>query len=261
MKESIMRLRQIALMTDDLEKSTADLTELLESPVCFRDPGVAFFGLRNVLIPLGSDFLEVLTPEKADTAGSRHLERRGPGGYMIIFQCADGEAARAHALQAGARAVWQHDESGIHATHFHPRSLPGAIVSIDSMDEPDPDYRRPDARWDWAGPEWKSHRRDNGIVGLGGAVVRSSDVSGTAARWREVLDLPSLEGNADALALDNGAILFEKGADNDPDFPAFRLRHRDLPSLLARAKKLGLPHDEKGVDVAGIRIELESVIG
>ena len=64
-----MRLRQIALMTDDLEKTTSQLTDLLEAEVCFRDPGVALFGLRNVLIPLGSDFLEVLAPEKEDTAG------------------------------------------------------------------------------------------------------------------------------------------------------------------------------------------------
>ena len=256
-----MRLRQIALMTDDLEKATSDLTGLFESEVCFRDPGVALFGLRNVLIPIGSDFLEVLTPEKADTAGARHLERRGPGGYMVIFQCADGEGARAHALRAGARSVWQHDDKGIHATHFHPRSLPGAIVSIDSMEEADPDYQRPDARWDWAGPDWKSYRRDNGIVGLGGALIRSPDPSGSAARWREVLDLPSAEGNGDAAKLDNGEILFKKGTSDDPDFPAFRLRHTDLPGVLARAERLGLPHDETSVEVAGIRIELENVSG
>lgn len=253
-----MRLRQIALMTDDLEKATSELTDLLDSEVCFRDPGVALFGLRNVLIPLGSDFLEVLAPEQEDTAGGRHLKRRGPGGYMVIFQCADGEAARDHAVQAGARAVWQHDESGIHATHFHPRSLPGAIVSIDSMEESNPDYCRPDARWHWAGPDWKSHRRDNGIVGLNGAVIRSRDAVSAAARWQEVLNLEPSAANPDALKLDHGEMQFETGTDEDSDFPAFRLRHSDIPSLLSRAQELGLPHDEGGVDVAGIRIQLDA---
>lgn len=254
-----MRLRQIALITEDLEKTASTLTELLEADICFRDPGVALFGLRNVLIPLGSDFLEILSPEREDSAGGRHLERRGPGGYMIIFQCADGEAAREHALQTGARAVWQHDKSGIHATHFHPRSLPGAIVSVDSMDEENPDYRRPDARWEWAGPDWKNHRRDNGIVGLSGAVIQSPDATGTAARWREVLHLSSPGKNANGVQLDSGEILFEPGAGDDPAFPAFRLQHTDIPGLLARAKKLNLPHDKNGVNVSGIRIELETV--
>lgn len=253
-----MRLRQIALMTDDLETATAEVTDLLDAQVCYRDPGVALFGLRNVLIPLGSDFLEILAPEKEDTAGGRHLKRRGPGGYMVIFQCEDGKAAREHAVQAGARAVWQYDESGIHATHFHPRSLPGAIVSIDSMEESNPDYRRPDARWHWAGPDWKSHRKDNGILGLRGAVIRSRDSAGAIDRWQEVLGLGHSEQNSASLRLDNGEIHFEAGSDEDSDFPAFRLGHTDIPGLLARAKKMGLPHDEGSVDVAGIRIELQA---
>ncbi|MEE3328470.1 MAG: VOC family protein [Myxococcota bacterium] len=253
-----MRLRQIALMTDDLEKATSDLTDLLESDVCFRDPGVALFGLRNVLIPLGSDFLEVLAPEREDTAGGRHLKRRGPGGYMIIFHCADGTAAREHALQAGARAVWQHDESGIHATHFHPSSLPGAIVSVDSMEESNSDYCRPDARWHWAGPDWKKYRRDNGILGLSGAVIQAPDPDGAAARWREVLDLPSSENRSHAAQLDMGELLFEPGPNEDAFFTAFKLRHNNIPRLLARAEDQGLSHDENGVNVAGIRIELEA---
>ena len=252
-----MRLRQVVLITEDLENTLSVLTDLLEAEICFRDPGVGFFGLQNALIPLGSDFLEVLSPEREDTAGARHLLRRGAGGYMLIFQCADGQAAREHALRAGARAVWQHDESGIHATHFHPRSLPGAIVSVDSMDESDQDYGRPDARWDWAGPDWKNHRRDNGIVGLSGAVVQTPDPVATSSRWKETLDLPSRETNPCAIQLDTGEILFESRVGDDPVFSSFKIGHTDIPGLLSRAQSLGLPHDEHGVDVAGIRIEVE----
>ena len=127
------------------------------------------------------------------------------------------------------------------------------------MDEENPDYRRPDARWEWAGPEWKSHRRDNGIVGLSGAVIQSPDPAGTATLWREVLDLSPSKSNSNAIQLDVGEILFETDSGKDPDFGSFKLQHTDIPGVLARAQNLNLPHDENGVDVAGVRIELEAV--
>ena len=52
----------------------------------FRDPGVGSFGLHNVVCALGEDFLEIVSPTQDGTAAGRHLERRGEGGYMLIFQ-------------------------------------------------------------------------------------------------------------------------------------------------------------------------------
>ena len=252
-----MRLRQVCLVADELESTISTLTQLLDAEICFRDPGVAGFGLVNALVPVGSDFLEVVSPQGEDSAGRRHLERRGPGGYMVLLQCADGLEARKHALAAGAKAVWQHDQNGIHATHFHPRSLPGAIVSVDSMDEADPDYTRPDSRWDWAGPEWKSHVRDNGILGLGRAIIQSQNPAAIAERWQRVLTPSETDPDTKSLRLDAGEIVFVPGDGADPIFSAFSLRHARIQEVLARAQDMGLPTRENEVQVAGIRIQLE----
>lgn len=256
-----MRLRQVCLVASELESTISTLTQLLDAEVCFRDPGVKVFGLVNALVPVGSDFLEVVAPQRADSAGQRHIDRRGPGGYMLLLQCADGLSARKHALAQGAKAVWQHDENGIHATHFHPRSLPGAIVSVDSMDEASPDYTRPDSRWDWAGPDWKSHVRKNGILGLGGAVIQSQDPTATAERWQRTLNQSKVESNTRSLRLDTGEIVFAPGEQEDATFSAFCLRHARIPEVLARAQEMGLPTGENEVSVAGIRMQLEPRAG
>lgn len=57
-----MRLRQICLVAQDLEPTLKTLETLFDSPVIFRDPGVAHFGLENGLIMTGGDFLEVVSP-------------------------------------------------------------------------------------------------------------------------------------------------------------------------------------------------------
>ena len=53
-----MRLRQICLVAEDLQTSLETLAELLGSPVMYRDPEVAHFGLENGLIMTGGDFDE-----------------------------------------------------------------------------------------------------------------------------------------------------------------------------------------------------------
>jgi len=61
----------------ELEPVVADLEAVLGLAVAFRDPGVARFGLHNAVLPAGSQFVEVVSPTRMDTAGGRYLERRG----------------------------------------------------------------------------------------------------------------------------------------------------------------------------------------
>ena len=78
-----LRLRQIALVARELAPIEKDLIDVLGIEVCFRDPGVAHFGLENALFPIGNQLLEVVAPVQENTAGGRYLERRGgDGGYM-----------------------------------------------------------------------------------------------------------------------------------------------------------------------------------
>src|SRR5262249_54981134 len=100
----LLRMRQICLVAADLERAEADLTGVFGLEVCYRDPGVGAFGLHNFLLPIGNSFLEVVAPTREGTAGGRYLERRGgDGGYMVIMQCGDVQAARKRAHDLGVR--------------------------------------------------------------------------------------------------------------------------------------------------------------
>ena len=45
-----VRLRQVALVVEDLEPAVLELEAALGATVCFRDPAVAAFGLENALL-------------------------------------------------------------------------------------------------------------------------------------------------------------------------------------------------------------------
>ena len=104
-----MRLRQICLVAENLQSSLETLAGLLASPVIYRDPEVAHFGLENGLIMTGGDFVEVVSPlaRAGDTAAGRHLARRGNSFYMAIFQCADANPLIAHIMDNGGRDVFE----------------------------------------------------------------------------------------------------------------------------------------------------------
>ena len=101
-----MRLRQVAFMAREIAPGAEQLEAVVGLKVGFRDPGVGYFGLANVVMPVGGEFLEVLEPIRDDASGARYLARRGgDAGYMVILQVADAEAERARALGLGARVV------------------------------------------------------------------------------------------------------------------------------------------------------------
>ena len=71
-----IRLRQIAVVAADLQKVSIDIGSILGAEACFTDPGVKHFGLKNTLWPIGTQFLEVVTPITDGTAGGRYMDRR-----------------------------------------------------------------------------------------------------------------------------------------------------------------------------------------
>ncbi len=64
-----IRLRQIALVANDLKLAESQLTEVLGLEVCYRDPGVEVLWLNNILLPIGNQLRGVVSPLKDDTSG------------------------------------------------------------------------------------------------------------------------------------------------------------------------------------------------
>ena len=75
MTNTYLRLRQICLVARDLDLVVDDLCAVFGVKVCHRDPEVGQFGLRNALMPFGSNFLEVVSPLRDGTAAGRYLGR------------------------------------------------------------------------------------------------------------------------------------------------------------------------------------------
>jgi hypothetical protein len=199
------RLRQAVLVARDLAPVSDRLRSELGLGEPFADPGVGAFGLHNAVYAIGDGFLEVISPNEPDTTAGRYLDRRGDGGYMVIFQLADLDAARERAAAMGVRTVWQLDLPDISGTHLHPADTRGAIVSLDRADPP--------GSWRWGGPDWTERTGEGAPGRLRGVTVTVADPAATAARWAELLGLQET-GTEPVLALDDSYVRFDEGDDD-----------------------------------------------
>ena len=119
-----LRIRQIVVAVHDLATTVAHFEQVLGIRVCYRDPLVETFGLENALMPIGDQFLEVVSPIRADTAAGRHLDRHGDSGYMLILQTDDLARAEARLERERVRIVWRAAYPDIRSVHLHHAALP-----------------------------------------------------------------------------------------------------------------------------------------
>jgi hypothetical protein len=218
-----VKLRQLVLVAADLEAVVGQLTSALGIEVAYRDPGVASFGLVNAVMPVGDQFLEVVSPAQPDTAAGRYLERRrGDGGYMVIIQVPDLDAARGRVTELGLRIVWEGGRPGIRGMHLHPADIGGAIVSLDEAEPADD--------WPWAGADWKASVSTQVVGGFTAAEIQSDDPYGMARRWGQVLAVDPVDGpdGSPVLGLDAGVLRFVKPRDDrGPGLVAMALQATD----------------------------------
>jgi catechol 2,3-dioxygenase-like lactoylglutathione lyase family enzyme len=175
----MIRLRQVALVAADLDATVEALCDQLGLSVCFRDPGVAEFGLHNALMTIGDQFLEVVSPTRDGTTAGRLLDKRGgDGGYMAIYEVDDLDTRIARLTEQGVRVVWGIDLDDIRGRHLHPRDVGGAIVSLD---EP-----VPTGAWRWAGPDWTAHVDNEVVTAIAGVTVGADDPGAMERRWHDL---------------------------------------------------------------------------
>jgi hypothetical protein len=258
MAPSYLRLRQIALVARTLEPIERQLTSVLATEVCFRDPGVGKYGLRNALWALGGTFLEVVAPIRDNTAGGRYLDRRGgDGGYMYIVDCDDLDARRAQLQELGVRAV-ESVRAGdavlwSEAIHLHPKDTGGCLLSIDRHSG-GPDTM---GGYLWAGPDWQAKARRDVVIA--GAVMQCDDPAATAQRWARVLRRPAAASDGGyELPLDNAVARFVPLADDRGEGLARVLLSCAEPaSMFAAAMASGAAVGPRWIEICGVRFEIE----
>ncbi len=203
-----VQLRQICLVARDLDGVIDDLTNILGISSCYVDPGVAKFGLANNLMPIGRNFLEVVSPIQANTAGGRYLERRGgDGGYMVITQLdslAEQRRLRQRALDQGVRVAHEHSNEHWALTQLHPKDLQAAFLELEYNSGAD--FA---GHWDPAGGTgWEDKLKQDVVTDFLGVELQSNDPEALAALWGQCMDEPvSVNAQAQPCVQINNALL------------------------------------------------------
>jgi hypothetical protein len=250
-----MRLRQVALVANDLEPHVVTLKTVLGLNVAYRDPGVGVFGLVNAVFPVGGEFLEIVQPVKDDASAARYLKRRGgDAGYMVILQADDAIAHRGRVLAHGVRKIWAHDSAEYQFTHFHPGDFTGVLTSIDAV--PGKSWKEPDGSWPPAGKDWHLHRSDADVLGLSAVTIQAGNKASVARRWAELLAVPIETGSTD-VKLGRGVIRFIDPIDADgTGVVAIDVEHKHPDAVLRRAKEHSLPVSRNSFQLCGIAFNL-----
>lgn len=248
-----MRLRQCVFVCKDLESSREELCDILGIEVAYRDPGVAKWGLVNVVCPIGHDFLEIVTPFQEGTSAGRYINRRkGDGGYMVILQVSDALAERKRVTGMGIRAVAQKDLPEYQYTHFHPSDTTGVLLSLDTTFAPK--GVDPALWWPPAEKDWLKRARSDVTNGLTGVEIQHDDPASAAATWSKILDRPAKN---DVIRLDGSQIRFVPIIDGrGPGVSAYDVKVVDRERVLAAAEKRGRKRGPTQVEVCGCRINL-----
>jgi len=183
----MLRLRQICLVASNLKRPVEDLRNIFGIEICHHDPAVEKYGLKNALLPVGSNFLEIVAPFRGETAAGRYIDRRGgDGGYMVILQCDNAEERARRMQDIGVRIINRLDYGTYLGLQLHPRDTGGAILETST----DPRSTTSDGPWHPAGDDWLGAVRTNVTTAMTAAELQSDDPSGLARRWSEVLDVP-----------------------------------------------------------------------
>jgi hypothetical protein len=255
-----IRLRQIAVVTEDLRTTALDIGTVLGVEACFTDPGVKQFGLKNMLWPIGTQFLEVVTPIEDGTAGGRYIERRGgDSGYMFITQVDDVARRRERAAELDIRIAFNlsHPEQGHDGIQLHPGDTGGTFFEMDQMTMDGGDAVG--GPWYPAGKNWEPYVRTDVVGGISAAEIQSPEPGRLAERWSAMAEI-DLETDAEGrpqIQLDNATVRFVEATDGRGEgLGGIDVIANDRAAIIEGARARGCYVTDDEVNVAGLRVYL-----
>ena len=249
----MLRLRQICLVVHDRDAVVSDLRHVFHLGEGFDDPHVAAFGLHNSVIPVGDQFLEVVSPVADGTTAGRYLSRRGgDGGYMLIFQTDEQDRYRSRVRELGIRIVTDVSYDGYSCMQLHPADTGATFLEIDEnvpLDE-----------WTPAGSDWRRNVDTSLVTGFTQADVGCIDPDSTSARWGAITDLPVTIGRncgMHKVRPDGFCVRFTPAGPRGEGLDAIVINVTDARAVLARAHERGVSHDDESVTIGGVRFMLK----
>lgn len=245
-----LRLRQICLVAPALAPLESQLAAILDLKAVHRDPGLARYGLENVILAIGPRFVEIVAPIEANTAAERFLVRsEGHGGYMAIFDCADPDRRALQAERLGVPVINRLQHDGYTGRQLHPKQCRAAMIEFnhtvggDALDGP---------YWP-AGPHWQQAIRSTQARQLDGVDLSTPTPADLAQHWSRLLAREA-SGPSSCYRIETGGadLRFLPGDDERELLSALRLTVTDPARALAAADRLGLPTNADRFRLAGV---------
>lgn len=253
-----IHLRQICLVAETLKPAIDELTSVLGLKVCHVDPAVGKWGLENALLPVGTDFLEVVAPVTKGTSAGRHLARRGgDGGYMVICQVpsrAQQETVRARAADNAVRVAFEADRESWRIMQLHPGDMRGAYLEVD-WDE------RADMQGNWmpaGGTGWETSVATGLVERIAGVELQGPDPAALAAHWGAVCGIEPIKmDGTPVVSLTNADLRFVADQDGrGPGLGGIDVVATDREQLHETARNQGCLEPDGQIILCGTRINI-----
>ena len=126
------RIDHIGVAVEDLD-AAIDLYETTFGMKLVHRETVAEQGVEAVLLDVGENHVELLSPLGPDTPVGKFLAKKGPGLHHVAYQTDDIEAALQHAKDAGLRLIDETPRTGIRNSRvafLHPAATLGVLTEI-----------------------------------------------------------------------------------------------------------------------------------
>lgn len=170
------------MMVQDLEESHDLYRRALGMESCHSED-LSQFGLINRVLPAGNGtFIELLQPTSPESAGTRFIERRGEGPYLLIFETKAYDRLIPHLKSLGVRVTSETQEEDHRSAFIHPSSANGAfleIIEVTGGSNP----------WPAAGPDWQAIPQRPMTRQIRQVAVLVHDLDQATQRWEEMFEL------------------------------------------------------------------------
>jgi hypothetical protein len=254
-----MRLRQIVLVAADLDRVESDFHAVFGWNVAYRDPVVAKWDLRNIVIPVANEFIEVVSPTRDGTSAGRHRDRiGGDGGYMVMFQVAERAKETDRLVSNGIRAVYKSDQPDYCLTQFHPADCGGLMLSWEQIRHPGVEWSQPDGFWHAAaGTAWRQQVCTDYVGSIRRVTLGGTAGESLAARYGMLLDKKPQQNGAGRfeIALPGPAIELVTRTGRNP-IVRIELEARNAPAVLEAAHARGLDRGGGSIVICGTEFRL-----
>lgn len=128
----LTQIDHLGIAVEDLDAAVEHYRRTLGVEPAHRER-VESQGVEEVLLAVGSSFIQLLGALGPDTPVGRFLERRGPGVHHVGYRVDDVSSALEHLRAEGVELIDQTPRSGSRGTMIafvHPKGMGGVLVEL-----------------------------------------------------------------------------------------------------------------------------------